>query len=558
MPTKYIVVTGGVVSGLGKGIAIAALGSLIAKGPKIVTIKCDGYLNVDPGTLNPYEHGEVYVLEDGGEVDMDFGHYERFLNITCKSSWSVTSGKIFNTLIQKERKGDFLGKTIQIFPHVIDEVKNTWNTIITQEQADLCFIEIGGTIGDWENPWFIEAARQLRYTAGPDNILYVHLTYVPYLSNVGEQKTKPAQRDLALLREKGIIPDIVLCRSKEPLDDKIKQKLALYCNLAPHQVISAPDVKTVYEVPIIYQQQGIQDILTKKLNTQPADLTRWKQLVHSIHNPKQNVTIAICGKYTDLRDSYASVVEALIHAGAHLNSGITLRMIETTKIEDLNNLDTVHGILVPGGFGNRGTEGKIMLIKRAREKRIPYLGICFGLQLAVIEYARNACGLTHANSTEIDPATPHPVITYLPGQSDTISKGHTMRLGAYTAQLTPGSLANQLYHDEKATERHRHRYEVNPAYHEQLKTAGLQLSGTSDNGRLAEFIELPNHPYFVASQAHNEFTSHLEKPNPLFLGFVQAALALSKNQHKNQPSLPQADTYAPAQQAQPAHSQQQY
>ena len=529
MSTKYVIVTGGVLSGLGKGCAAAAIASLIAPGPKIVTIKCDGYLNVDPGTMNPYEHGEVFVLDDGGEVDMDFGHYERFLGLKCKFNWNLTSGKIFNSIITKERHGEFLGKTIQIFPHVINEVILAWKKIIAEEQADICFIEIGGTVGDWENLWFLEAARRLKAEAGSQNILYTHLTYVPFLSNVGEPKTKPAQRDLALLREKGIIPDVVLCRSKEPLNPSIKDKLALLCDFEPKQFISAPDVKTIYEIPLAFKKEGILDMLTNKLGVSPKNLGVWEKLVSVIQNPQNRVTIALGGKYTDLRDSYASVVEALIHAGAHLNCGIDIKFVETTNFQDVSFCTTdVDGILVPGGFGSRGAEGKIQLIRRAREERVPYLGICFGLQLAVIEYARHVCGLGDANSTEINPGTPHPVVAFLPGQTNTLAKGGTMRLGAYTANLIPESLIATLYQQETATERHRHRYEVNPVYHEQLLKAGLVFSGMSPDKSLVEFIELPNHPFFVATQAHNEFTSRLEKPNPLYFGFVQAALARKK------------------------------
>ncbi|MBS3149011.1 CTP synthase (glutamine hydrolyzing) [Candidatus Woesearchaeota archaeon] len=520
MNTKYIFITGGVVSGLGKGCVAASLGSLVLG--KIITIKCDGYLNVDPGTINPYEHGEVFVLEDGGEVDMDFGHYERFLNINCKSSWNLTSGKIFYSLINKERKGEFLGKTIQIFPHVIDEIKNQWKSLVEQEKPDLCIIEIGGTVGDWENQWFIEAARQMRSAVGPANVLYTHLTYVPFLANVGELKTKPAQRDVALLREKGIIPDLIMCRSEQPLDAKIKDKLALFCSVERENVISVPDVRTIYELPILFKDQGVISILTNRFSIQTKNMAAWEKLVHSIKEPKHKVKIALCGKYTDLRDSYASVIEALVHAGAHLDCAVDIKLVETSAEKlDASGVD---GILVPGGFGSRGTEGKMNLIKFAREKNVPYLGICFGLQLAVIEYARNVCNLERASSEELDTMTPHPVVVFLPGQSNSTAKGGTMRLGSCTAKLDPRSLVASLYGTPEAVERHRHRYEVNPEYHGILKQHGLCISGLSPDGKLAEYIELPGHPYFVATQGHNEFTSRLEKPNPLFYGFVKAAL----------------------------------
>ena len=527
--TKFIFITGGVVSGLGKGVVAAGLGTLIDRSKIVIPIKCDGYLNVDPGTINPYEHGEVYVLEDGGEVDMDFGHYERFLNINCKFSWNLTSGKILHSLIQKERRGEFLGKTIQIFPHVIDEIKNQWKAIAKSAGADVCLIEIGGTVGDWETQWFIEAARQLKRDVGAQNILYTHATYVPFLNNVHELKTKPAQRDTALLREKGILPDILWCRSDHPIDDKILTKLGLFCDV--EKVISVPDVESIYEIPLLFKKAGVPEILSRHLGLPLRDLTEWEKLVQRIKKPADQVTIALCGKYTDLRDSYASVIEALGHAGAHLNCGVNIKFIETTE---LHSIDTtgIHGILIPGGFGSRGVEGKIQIIKHARETKLPFLGICLGLQLAVVEFARNVCGLTGAHSTEMDPTTPHNVVVYLPGQTDSTNKGGTMRLGTYTANLMPGSLASHLYGANIAVERHRHRYEVNPEYHDILTQGGLVMSGMSPDKKLAEIVELQNHPYFIASQAHNEFTSRLEKPNALFFGFVKAALKVKQQVRK--------------------------
>lgn len=520
MSAKFIFVTGGVVSGLGKGCVSAALGTLIQPGLTIVPIKCDGYLNVDPGTINPYEHGEVFVLDDGGEVDMDFGHYERFLNINCKFSWNLTSGKILYSLINKERKGEFLGKTIQIFPHVIDEIKNAWKSIAKANSADVCLIEIGGTVGDWENQWFVEAARQLKRDVGAENVLYTHVTYVPFLNNVQEFKTKPAQRDTALLREKGIVPDVLMCRSEKPVDDKIKSKLALFCDA--DKVVGVPDVQTIYELPLVFKNENVQVLMEQRLQLKTRDLTQWKLLVDRLKMPQHHVKIALCGKYTDLRDSYASVMEALRHAGAHLNCGVDISFVETTDLKDFST--DADGILVPGGFGSRGVEGKIRMIKHARENKIPYLGICLGLQLAVVEYARNVCGLHDAHSTEIEPTTPHGVIVYLPGQTDVTAKGGTMRLGAQKAKLLPGSVVAHLYQKDVAIERHRHRYEVNPDYHDILQQGGLVLSGMSPDGKLVEFIELQGHPFFVATQAHSEFTSRLEKPNPMFFGFVKAAL----------------------------------
>jgi CTP synthase len=533
--TKYVVVTGGVLSGLGKGTATASLGRLLkTNGTKILPIKCDGYLNVDPGTMNPIEHGEVFVLHDGGEVDMDFGHYERFLDVQCKRDWNLTSGKIFNQVIMRERKGEYLGKTIQIFPYVINEIKDWIKRLVLQEQPDIVLIEIGGTVGDIENSWFVEAARQLKKDVGQENIAYVHLTYVPFLHSVGEPKTKPAQRDVALLREKGISPDILICRSKDILPAQVKEKLALFCDIEPSHIISGSDVQSIYEIPLLFNQEGMLDILNQKLGLRSSpDLAAWQTLVKRIMRPKNEITVAVCGKYTALQDSYASIREAFVHAGAHHDTRITLRWIETTEVEQgkltvEEALRDVHAVLVPGGFGSRGVEGKIAVIKHARENNIPYLGICYGLQLAIVEFARNVCKLEGAHTTEINPDTPHPVIDLLPEQKSIINLGGTMRLGAYKAVLERGSMIAQLYNTPDVWERHRHRYEVNPDYHDRLRINGMRLSGLSENGRLAEFIELPSHPYFLATQAHNELTSRLEKPNPLFAGLVKAALA-----HKN-------------------------
>ena len=527
--TKYVVVTGGVLSGLGKGTATAALGRLLKCNGKILTIKCDGYLNVDPGTMNPIEHGEVFVLHDGGEVDMDFGHYERFLGIECKSRWNLTSGKIFNSVISKERNGEYLGKTIQIFPHVSNEIKDWIFSLVKEENPDIVLIEIGGTVGDIENSWFVETARQLKRVIGTENIAYVHLTYVPFLHSVGEPKTKVAQRDVALLREKGITPDIIICRSKDALPPKVKEKLALFADIESTHVITSMDIETIYEMPLVFLEQGMLDIINQHLGLQARpDMQDWEALVNRIKNPANEVRIAICGKYTELKDSYASLIEALVHAGAHLGAKVNLRWIETTDIEAgvvnvEDALKDVQGVLVPGGFGSRGVEGKIKLIKHARENKIPFLGICYGLQLAVVEFAQNVCKLDGAHSTEVMPQTIHPVIDLLPEQQTVKAKGGTMRLGACKAVLQEGSVVGQLYGTHTAVERHRHRYEVNPKYHETLKSNGMRLSGLSENRLLVEFIELPDHPFFVATQAHNELTSRLEKPNPLFYGFVNAA-----------------------------------
>ncbi len=527
---KWIIVTGGVLSGLGKGVATASIGKLLPKNKKIVTIKCDGYLNVDPGTMNPIEHGEVFVLDDGGEVDMDFGHYERFLGISCKFSWNLTSGKIFNTVIQKERRGDYLGKTIQIFPHIPEEIKAQLFKIAVDEKADIMMIEIGGTVGDIENSWFLEAIRQLKKTFGRHNTAYIHLTYIPFLNNVGELKTKPAQRDIGLLRQIGITPDIVICRSKEEISKKIKQKIAKMCDLEEKQIISGHDIKnTIYEIPLVFQEEGVYDLLKETLKLdEENDLKEWKQLVEKIKNPEKEIKIAICGKYTDLKDSYASIIEALKHSGAHTNSRINIKWIETTDIEQgkmsaSEILKDVKGVIVPGGFGSRGAEGKIEVIKNAREKNIPFLGLCYGLQLGVIEYARNICRLNEAGSSEINEKSDQ-IVCILPEQAKIMKKGGTMRLGNYEAVLEEGSKVKELYNADVANERHRHRFEVNPKYHSILKEKGLKLSGMNQEKTLVEFIELPEHKYFLATQAHPELKSRLEKPAPLFLGFVKACL----------------------------------
>ncbi|RJQ15491.1 CTP synthase (glutamine hydrolyzing) [Candidatus Woesearchaeota archaeon] len=529
MQTIWVVTTGGVLSGIGKGVASAAIARLLKGNKKIVTMKCDGYLNVDPGTMNPVEHGEVFVLHDGGEVDMDFGHYERFLDVNCKFEWNLTSGKIFDSVITKERKGVYLGKTIQIFPHIVDEIKSKIYDIAKKEFADIMFIEIGGTVGDIENSWFIEAVRQLRNEVGNDKIVYIHLTYIPYLETVTELKTKPAQRDIALLREKGIYPDIVIARSKFELTPKIKEKLALFGDIDAESIITGKDVDSVYEVPLFFRDQNIVQLLNRKLHMKhKEELVRWEELVNTIKHPEHRIKVAICGKYTELHDSYASVIEALKHAGAHLNTGVDIVWLETTDIEKnkvsvKEALKNVNGVIIPGGFGSRGVEGKIQVIQHLRENNIPFLGLCYGLQLAVIEFARHVCNLTEANTTEVK-KTKVPVIDILPEQKNVDKLGGTMRLGAYEAVLLKGSVVQQLYNAEKAVERHRHRYEVNPEYHQILQEKGMVFSGMSADKRLVEFIELPNHPYFVATQAHNELTSRLEKPNPLFYGFVKAAL----------------------------------
>ena len=526
--TKFIVVTGGVLSGLGKGIAAASIGNLLASQLKVIPIKCDGYLNTDPGTMNPIEHGEVFVLDDGGEVDMDFGHYERFLGIACKFKWNLTMGKVFESIRQKERKGDYLGKTVQFIPHVPNLIKSWWFEIADEEKADIVLIEIGGTVGDIENELYIEAARQLRKDVGEDNILYAHVTYVPVPFGTNEQKSKPTQQSVNLLRQKGITPDVIIGRCKELLSKEIRQKIASFCDVEENAVITGLDVDTIYKIPILFEEQGLLDLLGKKLKFKvKPDHAEWKRLVGNIHTGPQ-VTIAVCGKYTRLEDSYASVIEALTHAASHLGCTIKVKWIETTDEETVaKDLKGVHGVIVPGGFGSRGVEGKIQAIRYCRENKIPFLGLCYGLQLAVVEYARNVCSLAGAHTTEVDEHTKNPVIDILPEQRGVTQKGATMRLGAYEAWLKKGTKVHELYGTDKVSERHRHRYEVNPAYHDVLQRNGLVFSGMSPNQQLVEFIELTKHPYFVATQAHPELKSTLLKPAPLFYGMVKAAKAIA-------------------------------
>jgi len=526
MPTKFIIVTGGVLSGLGKGIAAASIGHLLSSKLSIVPIKCDGYLNVDPGTMNPFEHGEVFVLDDGGEVDMDFGHYERFLGVTCKSSWNLTMGKVFDMVRKKERRGDYLGKTVQYIPHVTDIIKNHIFNVAREELPDLVIVEIGGTVGDIENELFLESMRQLRNDVGKENILYVHLTYVPVPYGVNEQKSKPTQQSVNLLMQRGIFPDIIIGRCSQSLTTEIRGKISSFCNVPPNAVITGLDVEDIYEIPIIFEEEGLPEIIHKNLNIySPPDLRKWKRLVENIRKPQHEITIAICGKYTQLEDSYASIIESLNHCSAHLSCKINLRWVETTDLKDTSFLDDVDGVIVPGGFGSRGTEGKIETIRQAREKDIPFLGLCLGLQLAVIEFSRNVCELKDANSTEIVPDTPYPVIDILPEQKGVSEKGGTMRLGAYPAVLKKGTLVFSLYNDEAVSERHRHRYEVNPEFHSIIVEKGMVFSGTSRDGRLVEFIELPHLKYFVATQAHPELKSRMENPAPLFYGFIKACLS---------------------------------
>lgn len=517
-------------SGIGKGIATASVGKILqSKSYKVSIIKIDPYLNQDAGTMNPIEHGEVFVLDDGGEVDMDFGHYSRYMGINLTREHNITTGKIFQRVLEKERRGDYLGQTVQIIPHVTNEIKATIREIAKKDNADILITEIGGTTGDIENMSFLEAARQMK-AEEPGNILFLHVTLVPDLNVVGEQKTKPTQHSVRMLREAGIEPDVIIGRSKEKLSEKTKKKIALFCNVREDAVVSSPDRASIYEIPLVLEEEKLSETILRKLKKRPkkSNLTRWKRLVSQINNPKAEVTIAIAGKYTKLHDSYVSIAEALKHAGAKYSAKINIEWLETDEFEaspaKLEELKKVDGIIIPGGFGARGTTGKILAIEYARKNKIPLLGLCYGFQISVIEYARNVAGLQNANSTEIDPQTPHPVIDILPEQKNISKLGGTMRLGAYPAQLLKGSKARELYGQDLIYERHRHRYEVNPKYIEALEKAGLVFSGRNPDAPLMEMLELPNHPFFVGTQAHPEFKSTLENPSPLFVGLVQAAL----------------------------------
>ena len=529
---KCIFVTGGVLSGLGKGVATASIGHLLSDSYRCIPVKCDGYLNTDPGTMNPVEHGEVFVLEDGGEVDMDFGHYERFMRVQCKSSWSLTMGKVFMRVVEAERRGDYLGKTVQFIPHVTNVIKAWWHEIAQTERADILIIEIGGTVGDLENEMYIEAARQLQLELGHENVLFAHLTYVPMLANVHEQKSKPSQQSVAMLRSRGINPDIVLARSEDALDDSIRAKIALFSSVPSTNVISVPDVSDVYLLPRVIADQGIIDVINTTLNLNARyESTVWSEALSTLKKPRAQITVGIAGKYTKLEDSYASITEALKHCAARTSASVMIRWIDASAIHTDTHarkaLDDVDAVIVPGGFGDRGIDGKIRIITQCRERNIPFLGICYGMQLAVVEFARNVCDMQLAHTTEVEPGTPHPVVDYLPGQQGIQRKGGTMRLGGYDAHVKEGTLVHTMY-GAVARERHRHRYEVNPRYHTPLQDRGLVFSALSLDGSLAEFLELPSHPYFIGTQAHPELTSTLERPAPLFLGLVEAALLHQK------------------------------
>jgi CTP synthase len=542
--TKYIFVTGGVVSSLGKGIAAASLAAILeSRGVKISMLKLDPYINVDPGTMSPFQHGEVFVTEDGAETDLDLGHYERFVHAKMSKRNNFTTGQIYESVIRKERRGDYLGGTVQVIPHITDEIK----LFIRRGagDAEVAIVEIGGTVGDIESLPFLEAIRQMAIELGRDNACFIHLTLVPYIPSAGEIKTKPTQHSVKELREIGIQPDVLLCRADRALPEDERRKIALFTNVPVEAVISAIDVDSIYRIPAMLHAQHLDDIVCRKLglNPPPANLSSWDRLIYALEHPKREVNIALVGKYVDLTESYKSLSEALVHAGIHTGARIRIHYIDSESIEanGTSSLMSMDAILVPGGFGRRGVEGKIMAIRYARENRVPYLGICLGMQLAVIEFARNVAGLNDAHSTEFDPDTPHPVIALITEWQDRDGKierrdaksdlGGTMRLGGQECLLEADTMARRIYGTDRIIERHRHRYEVNNHYLHRLKEAGLRVSGVSAKDGLCELIEIPAHPWFLACQFHPEFTSTPRSGHPLFKAFVQAAMLSALPEH---------------------------
>ncbi len=529
---KYIFVTGGVVSSLGKGITAASLGRLLkSRGLRVTIQKFDPYINVDPGTMSPYQHGEVFVTDDGGETDLDLGHYERFIDINLSKSSSVTAGKIYLSVITKERKGDYLGGTVQVIPHVTNEIKERIYQVGKEDNADVVITEIGGTVGDIEGLPFLEAIRQVRKEVGREDTLYIHVTLVPYIAAAGELKTKPTQHSVKELRSIGIQPDIIVCRAEQEISSDMKDKIALFCDIDAEAVIQNRNAASIYQVPLMLAEQGLDRIVLEKigLNDGPSDISGWREMVNQIMNPSKSVCIAIVGKYVALQDAYLSVSEALRHAGIVNSASINIKWVNAEEIETAQDIapffQDVDGILVPGGFGDRGIEGKIAAIRYARENKIPFFGLCLGMQCAVIEYARHVCGLEGANSNEFNPNTPYPVIDLMPDQADVVDKGGTMRLGVYPCKVMDGTLTSKAYQAEIIHERHRHRFEFNNVFRQQLTDAGLVIGGTLPNGRLVEIVELKDHPWFVGTQFHPEFKSRPTNPHPLFRDFIQAAVS---------------------------------
>jgi CTP synthase len=528
--TKFIFVTGGVVSSLGKGIAASSIGLLLkSRGLTVRLMKCDPYINVDPGTMNPFQHGEVFVLDDGSETDLDLGHYERFLGQSFTRLSNITSGQIYDAVIQRERQGGYLGATVQVIPHITNEIKSRIRLLANNpEPADAVIVEIGGTVGDIESLPFLEAIRQMALEE-PENTLFIHLTLVPYIEGAGELKTKPTQHSVKALREIGIDADILICRSPKPLTREVKKKIGLFCNVPPEAVIQDIDMDSIYELPVQFHRELLDNLLVHylKLLCKDLDLSSWNGMIQKLKNPAHKVKIGICGKYIDLRDAYKSIAEAFVHAGAANNARVELDWISSEDVirdGPESHLGGIDGLLVPGGFGDRGIEGKIEAIKYVRENNIPFLGICLGLQCAVIEFARSEAGLAGANSSEFSDKTEFPVIDLMDEQREITDKGGTMRLGSYPCRITSGSLAHKLYGSLNINERHRHRYEVNPNFKDKLEEKGMRFTGLSPDGKLVEMIELPSHPHFIASQFHPELKSHPMNPHPLFAGLVKAAL----------------------------------
>lgn len=541
-PTKYIFVTGGVVSSIGKGIASASLGRLLRNRGFAVTVsKLDPYINVDAGTMNPYQHGEVFVTDDGAETDLDLGHYERFIDINLTRDSTVTTGGVYSTVISKERRGDYLGATVQMIPHITNEIKERVIALGKHSKADVVIAEIGGTVGDIEGLPFLEAIRQLRKDVGPENVLYVHVTLIPYVGPWGEVKTKPTQHSVIKLREIGIQPDVLICRTKLAIDDDMKEKISLFCDVQKDAVIEARDTETIYEIPIIFEQEGLAELVVRRLHLRDGEsnLAEWSDLVRRVKQPAHVVRIAVVGKYTQNGDAYISIQEALKHGGIASDARVEIEWIESDSLEETGlvfaeRFANIDALVVAPGFGERGVEGKIKAIQYARENGLPFFGICYGLQMAVIEFARNGCGLVGANTEEVAPDSPHPVVHILPEQKHVTEKGASMRLGSYPCRLTQRTMAAELYGRDLIEERHRHRYEVNNEYREQLSKAGMVFSGVSPDYRLVEIVELPKkvHPYFIATQFHPEFKSRPNRAHPLFAGLVAAALAHKHTQNR--------------------------
>lgn len=529
--TKYVFITGGVISSLGKGLTAAAIGALMEnRGLKVTFIKLDPYINVDPGTMSPFQHGEVFVTDDGAETDLDLGHYERFSQARMTRGNNFTTGQVYDSVITKERRGEYLGQTIQVIPHITDEIKARIKRATDAADADLVFIEVGGTVGDIESLPFLEAIRQLYLELGPKNAVFMHVTLVPYIAVADEIKTKPTQHSVKALREIGIQPDFLICRTDRDLEEDVKRKIALFCNVPAGRVVTARDAKSIYEVPLLLAEQGLDQELSDALNiwSRAADLANWKQIVERIRHPKHEVTIGIVGKYVDLTESYKSLNEALLHGGIANDSRVNLRFIDSEALpgKDLSeSFAGCDGILIPGGFGERGTEGKILALGYARKHKVPCFGICLGMQLMTVEYARNVLNLEGANSTEFNAKTAHPVISLMAEQTKIQDKGATMRLGAYPCKLKPGSMAAEIYGADEISERHRHRYEFNNAYLEQLQAAGLVIGGLSPDGSLVEMVELEDHPWYLGCQFHPEFKSRPTQAHPLFASYIKACVA---------------------------------